>query len=243
MLRTVSRDSLARNSVLIMASTVGTSGLGYLFWMLAARALPSPAVGTATALVSAAAVVSMVSNLGIGHMFIQRLPTSPAALWNRVVSGGLAIGCTATALVAVAAVAVLAGLADNFAFLRAPAAGAALVVAAVALTASTLLDYVFVAHRASHGMLTRNLALATGKVLTLLTLTTTGMHSATAVLLAWTVPSIAVGVYTVRAGLGRLQPGARLRCAGIRAEPGGDQHRQQRAGPGLGQVDQMVAGQ
>src|SRR4029453_7505296 len=56
-LATVTRDSLARNSILIMASTVGTSGLGYLFWMLAARGLPPPAIGTATALISAGTVV------------------------------------------------------------------------------------------------------------------------------------------------------------------------------------------
>ena len=47
------KDSLARNSVLIMLSTVGTSGLGYLYWMVAARELPRPAIGTATALISA----------------------------------------------------------------------------------------------------------------------------------------------------------------------------------------------
>ena len=218
MLRTVSRDSLARNSILIMASAVGASGLGYLFWMLAARALPQPAVGAATALISAATVVSMVSNLGIGHMFIQRLPGSDGAAWSRIVSGGLLLGSSATALTAVATIAIVPSLTRNFVFLRGMSGGVALLAAAVALTASTLLDYVFVAHRASHGMLWRNLALAAGKVLTLLALTTFGLHSAPAVLLAWTLPSIAVSAHTVRSGLGRLRPGMRLGGAGIGAE-------------------------
>jgi len=218
MLSVVARDSLARNSVLIMATTVGTSGLGYLFWMLAARGLPPPAIGTATALISAGTVVSMVSNLGIGHMFIQRLPAGDVAAWSRTVSGGLLLGCASTAGTALAAAVVLPGLAANFAFLAGPAGGAALLGTAVALTASTLLDYVFVADRASHGMLWRNLALAAGKVLALLGLTGCGLHTAAAVLLAWILPSIAVTGYTLRSGLPRLRPGCRLRLAGLGAE-------------------------
>jgi O-antigen/teichoic acid export membrane protein len=218
-LAVVPRDSLARNSILIMASTVGTSALGYLFWMLAARELPRAAIGTATALISVATVVSMVSNLGIGHMFIQRLPGSDdVRAWSRIVGGGLVLGCAATSAAAFVTAAVLPGQAGNFGFLSSASLAAALIATAVALTASTLLDYVFVAHRASHGMLWRNLALAGGKVAALPALTAAGLHSAGAVLLAWTVPSIAVSLYTVRAGLGRLRPGARLTGAGITAE-------------------------
>jgi O-antigen/teichoic acid export membrane protein len=207
-------DSLARNSVLIMASTVGTSGLGYLFWMVAARSLPADAVGAATALISAATVVSMLSNLGIGHMFIQRLPGTPAAVWSRIVSGGLLIGCAATAGASVAAAVLLPRMAANFAVLNAPA----LVATAVALTASTLLDYVFVAHRASHGMFWRNVALAAGKVVVLPMLTAAGLHDSRAVLLAWTLPSIAVTVVTLVASPSRLKQGARLTADGLTAE-------------------------
>jgi O-antigen/teichoic acid export membrane protein len=217
-LKVVARDSLARNSVLIMASTVGTSGLGYLFWMLAARELPRTAIGAATALISAATVVSMLANLGLGHMFIQRLPGSAAAVWSRIVSAGLLLGCAATALVALAAVAVIPALAANFAFLAGFTGAAALIATAVALTASTLLDYVFVAHRASHGMLLRNLALAVAKVLGLFALTHAGSHSAATVLLAWTLPSLAVTAVTLRVSPARLMPGARLRLAGLSAE-------------------------
>jgi O-antigen/teichoic acid export membrane protein len=218
MLKTVARDSLARNSILIMTSTVATSGLGYLYWLVAAHRLTGPAVGTATALISVATVVSMVSNLGLGHMFIQRLPACGPAAWSRMVSAGLVLTGAATALTSVAAAAIVPALAANFAFLTGLGGATMLIATAVALTASTLLDYVFVAHRASHGMLWRNLALAAGKVLALLSLTTAGLHSAAAALLAWTVPSIAVSLWTVRSGLGRLMPGARLRAAGIGAE-------------------------
>jgi O-antigen/teichoic acid export membrane protein len=188
---------LARNSVLIMASTVGSSGLGYLFWMLAARQLAQPALGTSTALISVGTVVSMVSNLGIGHMFIQRLPGSEPGAWSRIVGAGLLLGCVSTTLAALAAVTVLPGLAAGFAFLDGTAGTVALLAAAVALTASTLLDYVFVAGRASHRMFWRNLALAVGKLMVLLVLTGAGMRSWGAVLVAWVLPSVVVTAYTI----------------------------------------------
>jgi O-antigen/teichoic acid export membrane protein len=218
--RALVRDSLARNSILIMASTVGTSGLGYLFWMLAARRLPSAAIGTATALISAATVLSMVANLGIGHMFIQRLPAAGQPAWSRIVSAGLLVGTASTAVAASAAVAVLPRLAGNFAFLAGAAGAAGLIATAVALTASTLLDFVFVAHRASHGMLWRNLALAAGKLLALGGLTGLGLRGPGAVVLAWTVPSVLVTAHTLRAALPRLRAGFRLRVAGVAAELG-----------------------
>ncbi|MDY7087922.1 MAG: sugar transporter, partial [Actinomycetota bacterium] len=218
MLRTVTRDSLARNSVLIMASTVGTAGLGYLYWLLAARQLNQPSIGTATALISVSTVVSMVSNLGLGHMFIQRLPGTGVREWSRIVSAGLLTGCVATAAVSFAAAAVLPSVAVNFAFLRSSSGVVALVVTSVALTATTLLDNVFVAHRASHGMFTRNLALAGGKLATLAALTWAGYGGAGVVLLAWTLPSVAVSAYTLATMLGRLRPGARLTGFGLTAE-------------------------
>jgi len=67
-------------------------------------------------------------------------------------------------------------------------------------------------------MLTRNLALAGGKLLTLAGLTWAGYDGPGVVLLAWTLPSVAVTAYTMVSMLGRLRPGARLSGAGINAE-------------------------
>ncbi|WP_250005837.1 lipopolysaccharide biosynthesis protein [Actinoplanes sp. M2I2] len=218
MLRTVARDSLARNSVLIMASTVGTAGLGYVYWLLAARELTQPSIGTATALISVSVVVSMVSNLGIGHVFIQRLPGTDAGEWSRIVAAGLLLGCGATAVTSFLAAAVLPSVAGHFGFLRSSSGATALVVTSVALTASALLDHVFVAHRASQGMFTRNLALAGGKLALLAVLTGAGYGGAGVVLLAWTLPSLGVTAYTLSSSLTRLRPGARLGRAGVGAE-------------------------
>ncbi|MBU2662595.1 sugar transporter [Actinoplanes bogorensis] len=218
MLRTVARDSLARNSVLIMASTVGTAGLGYLYWLLAAHRLSPSAIGAATALISLSTVVSMVSNLGIGHMFIQRLPGTGVREWSRIVGAGLLLGCGATAVASFVAAGLLPSLAGTFVFLRSTSGTVALVTTAVALTATTLLDYIFIADRSSHGMLTRNLALAVGKVVTLAALTWAGYQGPGVVLIAWTLPSLGVTAYTLTTMIGRLRPGARLDGAGVGLE-------------------------
>ncbi|GAA2695663.1 lipopolysaccharide biosynthesis protein [Actinoplanes palleronii] len=216
--RRVLNDSLARNSLLIMATTVANGGLGYLYWMLAARALPQPQIGTATALISAATAISMAANLGAGHMFIQRLPGSAPDAWSRIVSGGLAAGCAATAALAAAGAVLVPMVAVNFGFLAGPVGATALICAAVAVTATTLLDNVYVAHRAGHGMFVRNLLLAGGKILALIAILATGAQSAGAVVLSWTLPILLVSVATMTAGLSRLRPGVRLRLAGLAGE-------------------------
>ncbi|BCJ42095.1 hypothetical protein GCM10010168_65270 [Actinoplanes ianthinogenes] len=216
--RRVLDDSLARNSLLIMATTVANGGLGYLYWMLAARAVPQPQVGTATALISAATAISMLANLGAGHMFIQRLPGSAPDVWSRIVGGGLLAGCAATAAVATAGAVLVPMAAANFGFLGRPAGAVALICAATAVTATTLLDNVYVAHRAGHGMFVRNLVLAAGKIGALAAMLAVGAHSAGAVVLSWTLPILLVSAATLSAGLGRLRPGVRLRLSGLGAE-------------------------
>ena len=44
-------DSLIRNSLYLMASTVVTAGLGYVFWSIAAHAFTSREVGTSSAVI------------------------------------------------------------------------------------------------------------------------------------------------------------------------------------------------
>jgi O-antigen/teichoic acid export membrane protein len=215
------RDSLARNSLLIMATTVINGGLGYGYWMLAARSAPPSAIGAATALISVATAVSMITNLGAGHMFIQRLPGAGSEPWSRIVSGGLVFGAAATAAAATVVALAAPAVAGNFGFLGGFGGLVALVCTAVAITLTTLLDNVYVAHRAGSGMLRRNLALATGKIFTLGVLAGTspgGSLGARAVLISWTLPILLVSAVTVISGPRRLRPGARLRATGIAAE-------------------------
>lgn len=202
----LSRDSLARNSLLIMATTVGNGGLGYLYWMVAARTVPPDRIGLATAVISAATAVSMLANLGAGHMFIQRLPGADSATWTRVVASGLTLSSAATAVTATAAALAVPVFSGNFAFLTGPGGAPALIAASLAVTLTTLLDNLWVAHRSGHGMLIRNLSIATGKIFTLAAVLAVGLQGAVAILVSYVLPTLVISLCTVAVAMRRLRP-------------------------------------
>ena len=51
-LRTARSDSLARNSLYMMMTTVVTAGLGYVFWIVAAHLFTSAQVGIGSGVIS-----------------------------------------------------------------------------------------------------------------------------------------------------------------------------------------------
>src|SRR5215213_8367309 len=66
-LRRLGEQSLFRNSLYIMGTTVVTSLLGFAFWLIAARTLSATEVGRSAALISAMVFVSVLTNLGLGQ--------------------------------------------------------------------------------------------------------------------------------------------------------------------------------
>ena len=76
-------DSLVRNSLYMMSSTVATAGLGYVFWVVAARVFTTAQVGIASAVISLCSTVALLTYLGPGAMLVERLHTyeQPHA-WN-----------------------------------------------------------------------------------------------------------------------------------------------------------------
>src|ERR1700733_11587922 len=76
-------DSLVRNSLFMMASTVAAGLLGYVFWIVAARVFSSIDVGIASAVISLCSTVALLTYLGPSAMLVERLHTyeQPRA-WN-----------------------------------------------------------------------------------------------------------------------------------------------------------------
>jgi O-antigen/teichoic acid export membrane protein len=72
----IRRDPLARNSFFLMATTVLTGGLGFLFWLIVAHLYQVEAVGRATSLLSALSLLSYLSLLGMGGSLVRHLPTT-----------------------------------------------------------------------------------------------------------------------------------------------------------------------
>lgn len=80
---------MTSNSIALIGARVTAMGLGFLFWLLAARLFPPSEVGLAAAVISAMMLCTNIALLGLGAAVISRLPhhrVAPAALLNSVLS-------------------------------------------------------------------------------------------------------------------------------------------------------------
>ena len=66
--------NMTGNSLALIASRVVAMGLGFLFWLLAARLFPPEQVGLAAAVVSAMMLCTNIALFGLGSAVISRLP-------------------------------------------------------------------------------------------------------------------------------------------------------------------------
>ncbi|MHC1595626.1 MAG: oligosaccharide flippase family protein [Candidatus Syntropharchaeales archaeon] len=69
-------DPLFKNAIYLISTTVATSLLGFIFWMIVARYYTSEEVGLGSTIISAMSLLSMLSLLGFNVALIRFLPTS-----------------------------------------------------------------------------------------------------------------------------------------------------------------------
>jgi len=150
-------DSLLRNSLYIMATTISQSGLGFIFWLVAARGSSAHDVGLAAALISGVTLVSLLSSIGISGSLIQLLPgREPGYERSRLLCAGYAAGiCTGLVAAAITVVA-LPFFSAQFRILHTDGGYISAFVIGVPLwTVATLLDNTFLAERRAGAMLAR----------------------------------------------------------------------------------------
>ena len=70
------KDPLYRNSAALMLNSVFGAFFGLLFWIVAARTMPSRDIGLATAAISAGALILALSRLGLDAGLVRYLPES-----------------------------------------------------------------------------------------------------------------------------------------------------------------------
>src|SRR5665647_2414281 len=70
------KDSLYRNSILLMLSTAAVTVFGFFFWIINARIYSTEQIGLGTTLISIISLISGFSFLGLGTGLIRYLPTS-----------------------------------------------------------------------------------------------------------------------------------------------------------------------
>jgi O-antigen/teichoic acid export membrane protein len=228
-------DSLVRNSLYLMASTVVTAALGYVFWAVAAHAFASQEVGIGGAIISMCSAVALLTYLGSSAMLIERLPENEhSSSWTAILLRICLVTAGVTAVATAIAVPVLMASPDYHSFFSSAGPVLLAVAGAAAWTLVNLLCAAFIAARRAGRFLSIQTLVSVTKVLLILPLAAAGA-GAVGLVGAWVASAmlgICVGaVWLVpRMGLGRaagLRPHRRPGDAGREAE---DRARAERRG-------------
>jgi O-antigen/teichoic acid export membrane protein len=83
---------LVRSTVALISTSVVTSGLGFLYWALAARLFPASDVGASATAIAAMNLIAPFTLLGLGTALVSRLPTMPDRRAELVSSAALLCG-------------------------------------------------------------------------------------------------------------------------------------------------------
>jgi O-antigen/teichoic acid export membrane protein len=139
-------DHMVRNSLYLILSSGLQAAFGFAFWIITARLFTTTDVGIASSLISATAVISFISLVGLNSTFVRYLPTARDR--DALMTVGLVIAAVCSAAVASLYVVSTPVLAPRLAFiLHSPALTIGFVFAAVATVVNLLTDSVFIASR------------------------------------------------------------------------------------------------
>lgn len=176
---------LHRNAAWLMANTVATGGLGFLFWAVAAHLFSPAAVGRQGALVNMMLGLSAIGTLNLSVVITRFLPAARSPNW--LITRAYAAGCGATALL-VMGVLLVGNLVGSDALGTQHKHGLELlfIVSAACWTIFVLQDGVLAALRASLWVAVENAAFGVAKIALLIPFA--GM--ANGIFAAWVIPMI-----------------------------------------------------
>lgn len=206
---------LLGNSGTLMASTVVTSGLGFVYWWLAARAFPAEAVGAASTAVAAMTLIGTLGMAGMGTLLIAELPRVRAGRGGDLIATCLLVAAgaaTAGGLIYVGVVrAAVAGLREA---LGSPMWTGLLVVAIAVNAVALVLDEALIGLLAGTAQLLRNTYFAVGKLVLLAVLAVCGVAVGGGEIFATWVAGILLSFLLLA-----LSPRCRGRLSRVRPRP------------------------
>jgi O-antigen/teichoic acid export membrane protein len=146
-LRALLRENhMVRNSMYSLLSTALQAGLGFGFWILAARIFSVPEVGRATSLISAASFIGFVALFGLNSTMSRFLPTTQHR--DTMITVGVVFVAAVGTLIALGYVVALPLIAPQLQFMDERIAFAiGFVVLTGATAVNKLTDYIFIASR------------------------------------------------------------------------------------------------
>jgi len=227
----VLNNSLLRNSLFIMITTVINSIFGFIFWLVAAHLFSAHVVGVTAALVSASTIVVLLSTLGVCGMLIQSMPKQKSAEgWSITFWAGIATAVILSLALACGTIFVLPLFVRELDALHRVSYAALFVVTTVAGTVAIILDNVFIAERAAGNMVIRNTVAAASKFLVVMLLMLLVGSRALNLLGAWAAASVigaGFGAFLLIRSMNPLPPSraaALIKTAlGLRSRLGGNQ--------------------
>jgi O-antigen/teichoic acid export membrane protein len=163
--RMVKRNGdLLSNSGALMATSVMTSLLGFVYWWVAARSFPSEAVGAASAAISAMTLIGTLGMFGMGTLLISELPRAKSGQWS-LISTCVLVAATVSAVGALVYVVLSLFVIHGLRASLGSPLGTVLLVVAICLNGAMLvLDEGLVGLLAGHLQLLRNAYFAVGKL-------------------------------------------------------------------------------
>jgi O-antigen/teichoic acid export membrane protein len=207
-LRLARSDSMVRNSLYLMASTVVTGALGYVFWIVTAHIFTSAQVGIGSAVISLCSTVALLTYMGPGMTLIERLHAyERSSRWTAVLVRTCGYTAAFTAVATLVAVPVLARSRDYHSFFDAVSPVVVAVVGATAWTLVNMISDAFISARRADRLLSLQTAVSAAKVVIVIPVAVTGAGAA-GIVGAW-VASAILGVafgalwLVPRLGLGR----------------------------------------
>ncbi|MFL6110410.1 MAG: lipopolysaccharide biosynthesis protein, partial [Catenulispora sp.] len=182
-------DHLLRTGHLLTVSSLTTSGIGVLFWVIATRTYGTATVGTAYSAVAAMTFLAAIGQLNLDAVMTRFVPAAGSRV-RRLVA--LAYGAAFTGALAAAAAFVLLVpvLSRGLAFLHAPALGAAFVIGTAAYALFAVQDGVLTGLRRPGWVVVENAAFALGKIVLVVVLARTALRDQ-GILMSWIIALVA----------------------------------------------------
>jgi O-antigen/teichoic acid export membrane protein len=204
--------SLVENSLALIAAKFATLGLGFVFWLLAARLFERTEMGVAAAVVSAVMLCTQLALLGVGSSVITLLRDHLKDP-ERLIHSALAVVVVVAAAGAVVFVAFVGLAVPGLDVVAGSVGYAALFVVAVVCGAiGTLLDQTSTGLRRGDQALARGIVFGLTTIAAVAALGSAGAEGSQAIFLAWAIagpPICVLGWFQLR----RLPPRFRWRLS------------------------------
>ncbi|MTD15369.1 hypothetical protein GIS00_15635 [Nakamurella sp. YIM 132087] len=179
-------DRMFRSTLAIMATTVVTSGLGYVTWLLVARFSGTQVSGDGAAVTSLMMAAALLAAIGAATAMIEWLPRAvDARAWRLRVTAGLVATVGGALVGGVVAVGVAGYWLGAIPSLTTVTGGVLFVAGTVATALGSLFDYICISRERGGMMLLRNLIASVVRIPLVLVPITVEGHPLE-ILLAWT---------------------------------------------------------